>query len=79
MMLSDIEREPCGCVECQQAGVVGLKQRRDPRTGMWLHAYDLKRWYAARDAFRAAARKAIGGPGRHSRMERMCREPGEEG
>ena len=48
---SDFEREPCACGECQQAGVSGLPQLRDPRTGAWMHGYPLKRVYEAKASF----------------------------
>lgn len=66
MKITDIQREPCGCHACIVAGVAHLPQRRDPRTGAWLHGRDLSRWYAARDAFRVAARKAVGSRGRQA-------------
>jgi hypothetical protein len=66
MNRSDFIQPPCTCGECQQAGVSGLEQRRDPRTGVLLHGYALKRWYAARETFRQAARAAVGATGRHA-------------
>jgi len=71
---------PCSCPLCVQAGVTQLEARRDPRSGVWLHGYDLKRWYEARDQFRRAARSAVGEPGRHAKgFERLAtREPGSD-
>jgi hypothetical protein len=79
MKLSDIERQPpCLCGECKQAGVSDLPLRRDPHTGVFLHGYPLKRWYAAREDFRRTARAVVGHKGRHSTMERLAtREPGD--
>ena len=42
---------PCRCPLCVQADVDVKDQVRDRHTGQWLHGYDLKRWYMARDAF----------------------------
>lgn len=72
MKLTDIEREPCGCVDCVRAGVSEMPQRRDPRTGAFLHGWNLARWYQAREAFRTAARAAVGPKGRHAKgFERL--------
>lgn len=84
MKIEDFEEPPCGCALCVQADVAHLPIRRDWSTGVWLHGYDLKRWYAARERFMTAARQAIGPKGRHaSGLERLAvkktREPGEEG
>lgn len=57
MKRADFERGPCPCAECRQAGVSELEQVRDPQTGAYLHGYPLKRWYEARDAFKAALDK----------------------
>jgi len=38
----------------------------DWHTREWLHGDALRRWYAARDSFYSAARKAVGVPGRHA-------------
>ena len=51
MKHEDFQQMACACGDCQQAGVSALVQVRDPRTGKFLHGYDLKRWYVARDAF----------------------------
>lgn len=56
---------PCRCRECQDAGVSTRHIHRDVETGRWMHGEPLRRWYEARDAFRAAARVAVGRPGRH--------------
>ena len=48
---ADFEREPCTCGECVQAGVSERLQLRDPYQGKWLHGYDLKRCYEAKDMF----------------------------
>ena len=66
MTAKDFVGPPCGCPQCQQAGVDALEQVRDPRSGAWLHGYELKRWYEARDRFRADARAAVGPRGRHA-------------
>lgn len=78
---ADFIAPACSCPECRQAGVTMLEVRRDPHTGMLLHGYALKRWYAARDTFMRGARQAVGVPGRHAKgFERLAtREPGEEG
>lgn len=65
MSLKDFVGAPCDCGQCVQAGVNSLEQVRDPRSGAWLHGYDLKRWYEARQKFRDAARAAVGERGRH--------------
>lgn len=52
MNTKDFIAAPCRCGACVQAGVTALELRRDPRSGAWLHGYDLKRWYAARDEAR---------------------------
>lgn len=49
----DFEQPPCACAECFQARVTHLGQRRDPRTGKWLHGYALQRWYEAQGRFLA--------------------------
>lgn len=51
MKREDFEAFPCGCGECVQAGVNTKPQRRDPRSGKWLHGYDLKRLYDAEASF----------------------------
>lgn len=81
MNKADFIGEPCSCPECRQAGVTLLQTRRDPYTGVNLHGYSLKRWYAARDTFQRVARAAAGTRGRHANgLERLVsREPGEEG
>ena len=48
---ADHERGPCTCAECAQAGVSEQPQKRDPRSGKWLHGYDLKRLYDAQARF----------------------------
>ena len=53
---ADFIGPPCGCPACVQAVVNEHEQRRDPWTGKWLHGYDLKRWYEARERARAAYR-----------------------
>jgi hypothetical protein len=53
MKLDDIEAPPCQCPECFQAGVTDRKQRRDPRSGAWLHGQALRRWWDAHDEFLA--------------------------
>jgi len=63
MKTQDFIREPCSCGECQQAGVSALEQRRDPWTGKWLHGYDLKRWYQAKDTVREKFNAMISGKG----------------
>ena len=67
MSQKDFVGEPCGCGECVQAGVSHLQQVRDPRSGKWLHGYELSRWYEARQRFRDAARAAVGAKGRHEK------------
>lgn len=47
----DFERPACDCGECRQAGVSDRPQLRHSRTGVWLHGYELKRVYEARDSF----------------------------
>ena len=47
----DYTRPPCPCVDCRQAGVSAREQIRDRVTGQFLHGYDLKRWYEARESF----------------------------
>lgn len=51
MKLADFEREPCQCERCVLAGVSDRPQRRDPRSGAWLHGDPLRRWYLAKEAF----------------------------
>ena len=76
MTRADFIQPPCGCAECVQAGVSALEQIRDWRTGKWLHSYDLKRWYAAREQFYDdMARVKIQQFG----AAVVSREPGEEG
>jgi hypothetical protein len=67
MKASDFIGPVCGCGECIQAGVADESQRRDPRTGIWLHGYALRRWLDARAVFRQRARAAVGGEGRHGK------------
>jgi hypothetical protein len=71
MNLRDIQGEPCSCGQCVQAGVSDKPIRRDPHSGVFLHGYDLRRWYEARDGFLAKARKVVG--------TLAEREPGEDG
>lgn len=59
---SDFEQAPCPCGECVQAGVAGFPQLRDWSSGKWLHGYDLKRVYEAKDAFWKKAHEAFGLP-----------------
>lgn len=64
----------CGCDECHAHGVANEPQRRIPAASggsRWIHGRELRRWLDARDAFVKAARKAVGAPGRHQRMERL--------
>lgn len=51
MKPEDFLREPCRCPPCQQAGVSDRQQVRDRTSGAWLHGYELKRWWQARDKF----------------------------
>jgi len=73
------EDEPCGCVDCEDAGVMhrplrfvptlvdlyGDEEERafNPRRGQtevvghWAHGEELRRWYVAREAFYALAKK----------------------
>ena len=51
MNRADFIQPPCVCGACVQAGVSALEQMRDYQTGRWLHGYELKRWYAARQHF----------------------------
>ena len=78
MNRADFVQPPCVCGECVQAGVSGLEQIREYQTGKFLHGYDLKRWYAARqqfyDVMAAAQIKQFGAV-----AVRLSREPGEEG
>lgn len=53
MKIEDFIGPPCGCHLCTVAGVSNLEIRRDPWTGRWLHGVDLRRWYQARERFRA--------------------------
>jgi hypothetical protein len=57
---------PCSCQLCRDAGVDDQRLRLDPYTGLWLHGEDLRRWYAAKDAFDQGARAAVGARGRHA-------------
>lgn len=57
MRPEDFIAAPCACGACQQANVTQLEVRRDPRSGRWLHGYELKRWYEARQAAREAFRQ----------------------
>lgn len=66
MRREDYIGPPCRCGECVQAGVSEQEQRRDPRTGAWLHGHDLRRWLEARDTFLRRARAAVGPKGRHA-------------
>lgn len=66
MKTEDFVQGPCACSECHQAGVTELPQRRDPRSGAWLHGYHLRRWHEARAAFMTQARAAVGARGRHA-------------
>lgn len=81
MKRSDFIGPSCDCVPCRQAGVNGREIVRDYHTGYWLHGYDLKRWYDARERFRQQARAAVGARGRHAAgLEKLVlREPGEDG
>lgn len=54
MKREDIEGAPCLCPECHQAGVSELPLVRDPQSAEWLHGYRLKRWYEAKNRYRAA-------------------------
>jgi hypothetical protein len=47
----DFEQAPCACGACVQAGVSERPQKRDPKSGAWMHGYQLKCWYEAQDAF----------------------------
>jgi hypothetical protein len=77
---ADFIGAPCACPECSQAGVSDQPIRRDPRSGRWLHGYDLKRWLQAQQDFMRAARAAVGPKGRHAQgFEPLVREPGQEG
>lgn len=80
MKPADFVGRPCDCPNCRQAGVTELAIRRDPRSGEWLHGYDLKRWYDAKARFEQAARAAVGERGRHAKgFERLAsREPGSD-
>jgi len=92
----------CECVLCGQAGVTHrpiryvpdddeLKAKIGDRVilrGHWAHGQELKRWYAAKEAFWANVRRTVGKSGRHaSGFERLTlpptgtetREPGQEG
>lgn len=51
MKREDFEGEPCSCAECSQAGVTDKPLIRDRYTGVWLHGYNLKRWYEAKAKF----------------------------
>ena len=66
MKYSDVIGDPCACPQCMQAGVSEVAVRRDPRSGAWLHGYDLTRWYQAREQFLTRARAAVGARGRHA-------------
>lgn len=55
---ADYIAAPCACGACVQARVDHLEQRRDPWTGKWLHGYDLKHWYEARQKAREAFKHA---------------------
>lgn len=75
MSQKDFIGPPCDCGACRQANVDALEQVRDPRSGKWLHGYQLKAWYGARDKFREAARAAVGPRGRHaSGFEKLAAE-----
>jgi len=64
------EMPPCGCVQCRVANVTDKPLRYvpdddEPRArigdrvvtrGHWAHSHELKRWYAAKNAFWAKAR-----------------------
>lgn len=50
--------DPCGCRLCTEAGVSDRRIRLDPRSGEWLHGEQLRRWYAAREAFQGLIREA---------------------
>ena len=63
MKAADFEREPCFCGECQQAGVSERPQKRDPRTGKWLHGYELRRLYEAEANFWDKFRNTFKGKG----------------
>lgn len=65
MKSEDFQRDSCTCPECTQAGVSTVPQIRDRHSGAYMHGYDLKRWYTARERFRTAARAAVGPRGRH--------------
>lgn len=51
MKREDYEQQPCSCAECRQAGVSHLFQKRDPRSGVLLHGYPLRRLYDAEAEF----------------------------
>lgn len=76
----DITAEPCACGECIQAGVTDERRRRDPRSGVLLHGYALRRWLEARNGFIRAARAAVGDRGRHSSgFEQLVLKPTDKG
>lgn len=45
------DADPCSCEACVTAGVSTRRQRRDWHTGELLHGDDLRRWWAAHDAY----------------------------
>lgn len=76
MKREDMTAAPCDCGECIEADVSGLQRRRDPRSGVLLHGYQLRAWYDARDRFMSKARAAVGARGRHADgLEPLARKP----
>ena len=45
------DADPCSCEACVASGVSTQRQHRDRYSSELLHGEDLRRWYAARDAF----------------------------
>lgn len=92
------EMPPCGCDLCGKAGVSHRPIRYVPDAdepkfrlgevvvvrGHWAHGVELKRWYAAKDAFWSKVRATVGRSGRHAKGFELLgrpdnREPGQEG
>ena len=63
MKPEDFIAQPCACPACEQAGVSDRDQIRDRVSGAWLHGYDLKRWYEAKDAFWRRFHETVAGKG----------------
>lgn len=75
MKTQDIYGPICGCGECIQAGVATEQTRRDPHTGRMIHGYELRRGLDAFEAFKKAARAAVGSRGRHGKgFEKLVKE-----